>query len=164
VFDVPIEPEFNRVKIRARDPTGRAPARKFKFKEMEMKVMLLGRANRNTEEGIPPTPEAFEAMEKFNDELVKAGVLLEGGGLHPTSKAKRVRFVGGKATVIDGPFTESKELVAGYQVWQVKSMEEAVEWVKKAKLPEGEVEIRQIFSPEDFADVAPQDAEVASRK
>ncbi len=89
-------------------------------------------------------------MGKYNEELVKAGVMLEGEGLHPSSKGARVRFSGGKRTVIDGPFTEAKELIAGYWMWQVKSMDEAIEWVKRSPFAEGEVEIRQVFEAADF--------------
>lgn len=99
-----------------------------------------------------PKPEAFAAMGKFNEELEKAGILLGGDGLRPSSKGKRVRFSGDKRLVIDGPFAETKELIAGYGLWQVKSMEEAVEWVKRAPFSgEEEIEIRQLFEPEDFA-------------
>jgi len=100
-----------------------------------------------------PSTELLTAMGKFNEELVKAGIMLAAEGLHPSSKGKRVKFAGAKRTVIDGPFTESKELVAGFWLWQVRSMEEAVEWLKRCPNPhpdETEVEIRPVFSPEDF--------------
>ena len=120
-----------------------------------MRVMICGHATKNTEAGQLPTQEALAKMMQFNEELVNAGVLIDGVGLLPTSKAKRVRFSSSQCTVIDGPFAESKELIAGYSIWQVKSIEEAVEWVKRAPLEEGaEVTIRPLFSPEDFGDAA----------
>ena len=120
-----------------------------------MRVMVCAPADKNTEAGQLPTQEGLTQMMKFNEELVKAGILLDGAGLLPTSKAKRVRFSGTERTVIDGPFAESKELIAGYQIWQVKSMEEAVEWVKRAPFDGGtEVTIRPLFSPDDFGDAA----------
>ena len=120
-----------------------------------MRVMVCGHANPNTEAGQLPTEEALAEMMKFNEELVKAGVLLDHGGLLPMSKSKRVRFSGAERTVIDGPFAESKEVIAGYMIWQVKSMEEAVEWVKRAPFEAGaEVTIRPLFSPDDFGDAA----------
>jgi len=113
--------------------------------------MVLVKADKNSEKGAMPSEQILTDMGKFNEELVKAGVMLAGEGLKPTSKGKRVRFDGKKRTVIDGPFTETKELVAGYWVWQVKSMEEAVEWLKRAPFGGGtEVEIRPIFEAEDF--------------
>jgi hypothetical protein len=116
-----------------------------------MKVMVLVKADKNSEAGILPSTELFAEMGKFNEELVKAGVMLAAEGLHPTSKGKRVRFSGGKRTVIDGPFTEAKELVAGFWLWQVRSMEEAVEWLKRAPFDGGtEVELRRVFEAEDF--------------
>jgi hypothetical protein len=119
-----------------------------------MRVMVCGHADKNTEAGEPPTEEGLAEMMKFNEELVKAGILLDGAGLLPTSKAKRVRFSGTERTVIDGPFTETKELIAGYSIWQVKSMDEALEWVKRSPLRSGEATIRPMFSPEDFGDAA----------
>ena len=118
-----------------------------------MRVMVIGRATKDSEAGVMPEQKAMEDMGKFSEELVKAGVMLDFGGLQPTSKGKRVRLSGDKCTVIDGPFTETKELIAGYMIWQVRSMEEAVEWVKRGpKPPEGEsvVEIRRLFDAEDF--------------
>jgi len=113
--------------------------------------MVLVKADKNSENGVMPSEQILTDMGKFNEELVKAGVMLAGEGLKPSSKGKRVRFEGKKRTVIDGPFTETKELVAGYWVWQVKSMEEAVEWLKRAPFGGGtEVEIRPIFEAEDF--------------
>jgi hypothetical protein len=116
-----------------------------------MRVMVFVPATKESEAGVMPTAELIAKMTKFNEELVKAGVMLDGQGLHPTAKAKRVRFDGAQRTVIDGPFAESKELVSGYWIWQVKSVEEAVEWLKRAPFDGGvEVTIRPIFSPEDF--------------
>ena len=112
-----------------------------------MRVMVLGKATKDTEAGVMPTAEAWEAMAQFQEELVKAGIVLVGEGLMPSSTGVRVRFSGKDRIVTDGPFAETKELVAGYSIWQVKSMEEAVAWVKRCPLPEGsEVELRPIFS------------------
>jgi hypothetical protein len=117
-----------------------------------MRVMVFVPADRQSEAGVMPTQELVSKMMKFNEELVKAGVMLDGQGLTPTSKGKRVRFSGNQRTVIDGPFAESKELVAGYWIWQVKTIEEAVEWLKRAPFDGGvEVTIRPIFEMEDFA-------------
>ena len=118
-----------------------------------MRVMVIGRATKDSEAGVLPSPEGLEAMGKYVEELVKSGVLLEFGGLLPSSKGKRVRYSKGRWTVIDGPFTESKELIAGYSILQVRSMEEAVEWVKRTPNTSGEdaeIEIRRIFEAEDF--------------
>jgi hypothetical protein len=116
-----------------------------------MRVMVIVKATKDSEAGVLPSRELLEQMGKFNQELVKAGVLLAGDGLRPSSQGKRVRFSGDKRTVIDGPFAESKELIAGYWLWQVRSMEEAVEWVKRCPNPhEKEIEIRQVFEAEDF--------------
>ncbi|HTM88514.1 MAG TPA: YciI family protein [Terriglobales bacterium] len=113
--------------------------------------MVIVKATKDSEAGVLPSRELLEQMGKFNQELVKAGVLLAGDGLRPSSQGKRVRFSGDKRTVIDGPFAESKELIAGYWLWQVRSMEEAVEWVKRCPNPhEKEIEIRQVFEAEDF--------------
>jgi hypothetical protein len=113
--------------------------------------MVFVPANADSEAGKMPTQELIAGMTKYNEELVKAGVMLDGQGLHPTSKAKRVRFSGSERTVIDGPFAESKELVAGYWIWEVKSIEEAVEWLKRAPFDGGvEVTLRPVFAPEDF--------------
>ncbi len=116
-----------------------------------MRVMVLVPGDSDSEAGKMPSQELIGKMMKFNEELVKAGVMLAGDGLTPTSKAKRVRFSGKEKTVIDGPFAESKELVAGYWIWQVKSIDEAVEWLKRAPFDGGtEITLRPIFDPEDF--------------
>jgi hypothetical protein len=116
-----------------------------------MRVMVFVPGNEDSEAGKMPSQEVIAKMMKFNEELVKAGVMLDGQGLTPTSKAKRVKFSGGQRTVLDGPFAESKELVAGYWIWQVKSVEEAVEWLKRAPFDGGvEVTIRPVFETEDF--------------
>jgi|SRR3984893_4879963 len=116
-----------------------------------MRFMVIVKADKNSEAGVMPSREILTAMGKFNEELVKAGVMLAGEGLHPTSKGKRVRFSDGKHTVIDGPFTESKELIAGFWLWQVRSMDEAIEWLKRSPFDGGtEIEIRQVFEADDF--------------
>ena len=119
-----------------------------------MRVMVLIRANKETEAGVMPSEKLLTEMGKYNEELVKAGVMLAGEGLHPSSKGARVRLSGGKLSVIDGPFSETKELIAGFWLWQVRSLEEAVEWAKRIPNPdneqEAEVEIRQVFEAEDF--------------
>ena len=116
-----------------------------------MRVMVMVPGDKNSETGQMPSTELIEKMTTYNEQLVKAGVMLSGEGLAPTSKAKRIRFSGDKRTVLDGPFAESKEIVAGYWIWQVKSMEEAVEWLKRAPFDGGvQVEIRPIFESEDF--------------
>ncbi len=118
-----------------------------------MRFMILVKATKDSEAGKMPDETLLAEMGKFNEELVKAGVMLAGEGLHPSSKGARVRFSGAKRTVIDGPFTETKELVAGFWLWQVKSREEAIEWVKRCPNPmpgDSEIEIRQIFEAEDF--------------
>ena len=117
-----------------------------------MRFMVMVKGCEDSEAGILPSAELVTKMGKFNEELVKAGVMLAADGLHPSSKGKRLRFSEGKTTVIDGPFAETKELIAGYWLWQTKSIEEAVEWLKRAPFDGGaEVEIRQIFEPEEFA-------------
>jgi hypothetical protein len=116
-----------------------------------MRFIVLVKANRDSEAGKLPDGKELTAMGKFNEELVKAGVMLAGEGLHPSSKGARIRFEGSKRTVIDGPFSETRELVAGFWLWQCKSREEAVEWLKRAPFQEGEVEIRQVFEAADFA-------------
>jgi hypothetical protein len=119
-----------------------------------MRVMVIVNATENSEAGVLPSEELLAAMGDFNEQLVKAGVMLAGDGLHPSSKGKRVRFSGGKRTVIDGPFAETKELVAGFWIWQVRSMDEAVEWVRRCPDPmpgeEAEIEIRPVFEADDF--------------
>jgi hypothetical protein len=120
-----------------------------------MRFMILIKANKDTEAGVMPSEELLTAMGKYNEELVKAGVMLAGEGLQPSSKGARVKFSGDKRTVIDGPFTETKELIAGFWLIQVKSKEEAIEWVKRVPNPtgeEGEIDIRQVFEAEDFGD------------
>jgi hypothetical protein len=116
-----------------------------------MRVMVIVKANKESEAGQMPSQEILTDMGKFNEELVKAGVMQAADGLHPSSKGKRVRFSGAERTVIDGPFTETKELIAGFWLWRVKSMDEAVDWLKRAPFGGGiEVEIRPIFEAEDF--------------
>ena len=125
-----------------------------------MRFMILVKASKESEAGVMPSEQLLTEMGKFNEELVKAGVMLAGEGLHSSSKGARVRFSGGKRTVIDGPFAETKELIAGFWLWQVKSKEEAIEWVKRCPNPhneETEVEIRQVFEAEDFgAELTPE--------
>ena len=140
-----------------------------------MRFMVMVKANADSEAGVMPSQELLTEMGKFNEELVKAGVLLAGEGLHPSSKGARVMFSGSKRTVVDGPFSETKELVAGFWLLQVKSKEEAIEWVKRCPNPmpgESEIEIREVFEAEDFgAEFTPElrdqeerlRAEVASR-
>jgi len=122
-----------------------------------MKVIVFVKANKDSEAGKMPPPEAFREMTAFNEKLVNAGVMLAGEGLTPSSKGKRVRCSGKDRVVIDGPFAETKELVAGFWIWQVKSMDEAVEWIRQSPFQEGEIELRPIFSAEDFAGVVPPD-------
>jgi hypothetical protein len=120
-----------------------------------MRFLVMVKATKDSEAGKMPDTKLFEEMGKFNEELVKAGVMLAAEGLHPSSKGVRVRFNGDERTVIDGPFTETKELVAGFWIWQVKSLEEAIEWVKRCPNPHaggGEIEIRQVFETADFGD------------
>ena len=139
-----------------------------------MRFMVMVPADKNSEAGVLPDKKLFEEMGKFNEEMVKAGVMLAGEGLQPTSKGARIRFSGGRTTVTDGPFTESKELIAGFWLIQVKSKEEAIAWMKRAPFGDGVVlEIRQVFEAEDFgAEFTPElraqeerlRAEVAARK
>ncbi len=117
-----------------------------------MRVMVLVKASPESEAGEMPSEEVLSEMTDFNEELVKAGVMLAGEGLHPSSKGARVAFSGTERKVLDGPFAETKELVAGYWVWQVKSLDEAVEWLKRAPFQEGEVEIRPVLEDDDFGD------------
>jgi hypothetical protein len=138
--------------------------------------MVLIKANKDSEDGVMPEERLLAEMGAFNEELVKAGIMLDGEGLHPSAKGKRVKFQGDKRTVVDGPFAETKELIAGYWLWKVKSMDEAVEWVKKCPNPmgvESEIEIRQVFEAEDFgAEFTPElraqeerlRAEIASKR
>ena len=120
-----------------------------------MRVIVMVKANKQSEAGAMPKRADLESMGKFNEELMKAGMLLAADGLHPSSKGKRVRFTGGKPTVTDGPFAETKELVAGFWLWKVKSLDEAVDWLKRAPFQEAEVEIRPLFEAEDFGDELP---------
>ena len=119
-----------------------------------MRFMIIVKASPDSEAGVMPSEELLTAMGNYNEELVNAGIMIEGEGLHPSSKGARVRFSGDKRTVIDGPFAETKELIAGYWLWEVKSKEEAIEWVKRCPNPmpgtEAEIEIRPVYSAEDF--------------
>jgi hypothetical protein len=120
-----------------------------------MRVIVMIRANENTEAGVMPSEALLTEMGKYNEELVKAGVMLAGEGLHPSSKGARVKSAKGKITVTDGPFTETKEMICGFWIWQVKSMEEAIEWAKRIPNPDnedGEVEIRPVFETEEFGE------------
>ena len=132
-----------------------------------MRVMVIVKANKDTEAGVLPSQVLLAEMWKYNEELVKAGVLLAGGGLQSSSKGARVKFSGAKRTVIDGPFTEARELIAGFWLWQVRSMEEAIEWVKRCPNPTGaesEIEIRQVFEAADFgANLTPEIKEQEER-
>ncbi len=134
-----------------------------------MRFVILIKANKETEAGGLPDETMLTEMGKFNEELIKAGVMLSGEGLHPSSKGARVKFSGNKRTVVDGPFIETKELVAGFWIWQLNSMAEAIEWAKRCPNPTGaagEIEIRQIFEEEDFGDLVDKVPEVfeAERK
>jgi hypothetical protein len=115
-----------------------------------MKVMVIVKANADSEAGVMPTEQMLTEMGNYNEELVKAGIMLAGEGLHPSSKGARVKFSGTNRTVTDGPFTETKELIAGFWLWQVPSMAEAIEWVKRCPMQESELEIRQLFAADDF--------------
>ncbi|WP_437709803.1 YciI family protein [Sorangium sp. So ce448] len=118
-----------------------------------MRFMILIKATKDSEAGVMPSEQLLTEMGKFNEELVKAGVMVAGEGLHPSTKGARIRFSGDKRTVVDGPFAETKELIAGFWIWDVKSREEAIEWVKRCPNPmyeESEIEIRQVFTPDDF--------------
>ena len=120
-----------------------------------MRVMVLVKANEDTEAGMPPSTELLTEMGAFNEELVKAGIMLDGEGLHPSSKGVRIRFSGDQRSVVDGPFTETKELVAGYWLWQVRDMDEALEWAQRCPNPTGEesvLELRPVYELEDFGD------------
>jgi hypothetical protein len=127
------------------------PSSNTNLRRIMMRVMVIVKANKDSEAGVLPSRELLAEMGKFNEQLAKAGIMLAGEGLQASSKGKRVKFSGTKRTVIDGPFTESKELIAGFWLWQVRSMEEAVEWLKRAPFDGGEeVEIRQVFEAQDF--------------
>jgi hypothetical protein len=118
-----------------------------------MRFMVIVKATKDSEAGVMPSEELLSAMGRYNEELAKAGIMLAGEGLHPSSQGARVRFSGSKRSVVDGPFSETKELIAGFWIWQTKSLEEAIEWVKKCPNPmpgDSEIEIRQIFENEDF--------------
>jgi len=132
-----------------------------------MKFMIIMKANKDTEAGVMPSEQALTQMGNFNEELVNAGIMLAGEGLHPSSKGSRVKFSGGQPAVTDGPFSETKELIAGFWMWEVKSKEEAIEWVKRIPNPDGtdfEVEIRQVFAAEDFgAEFTPEAREQEER-
>jgi hypothetical protein len=133
-----------------------------------MRVMVIMKANKDTEAGVMPSEQLLREMGQFNEELLQAGIMLAGEGLDASAKGKRVRFSGGKTTVIDGPFAETKELIAGFWMWRVKSMEEAVEWVKRVPNPhngEIEIEIRRVFEMEDFgAEFTPELREQEQRQ
>ena len=132
-----------------------------------MRFMILIKADEDSEAGVMPSERLLTEMTQFNEELVKAGVMLAGEGLHPSSKGARVRFSGDKRTVVDGPFTEAKELIAGYWLLDVKSMDDAIEWVKRIPNPDAkdaEVEIRQVFDPEDFGDALTPELREAERR
>ena len=129
-----------------------------------MRFMILVKANKDSEAGVMPSQELLTAMGKFNEELVNAGVMLAADGLQPSSKGARVKFSGGKPTVVDGPFAETKELVAGYWIWRVESKDEAIEWLKRAPFQDEEIEVRQIFEAEDFgAELTPELREQEAR-
>ena len=133
-----------------------------------MRFIVMVKATKNSEAGVLPEPEMFEAMGKFNEELVKAGIMKAGEGLHPSSKGARVHFSGAKRTVVDGPFAETKELVAGFWLWECKSLQEAIAWVKKCPNPmpgeDSDIEIRQIYEAEDFGDAfTPEEREREER-
>ena len=139
------------------NPAPEAPQRK----DMKMRVMVIVKATKNSEAGVMPSEELLAKIGSYNEELVEAGIMLGGEGLKPSAKGKRVAFSGGKRSVVDGPFAETKELIAGYWVWQVKSMEEAVEWARRCPDPmpgeESEIEIRPFYEAEDFGkELAPE--------
>ena len=142
------------VHVRSRPSGSLAPNTPIPIQEeTTMRFMILVKANKDSEAGVMPSEELHAAMGKYNEELVNAGIMLDGEGLHPSSKGARVKFSGEKRTVIDGPFSETKELIAGFWMWQVKSKEEAIEWVKRCPNPlgvESEIEIRQVFEASDF--------------
>jgi hypothetical protein len=120
-----------------------------------MRVMVLVKANEDTEAGVPPDTEMLNAMGKYNEELVKAGIMLDGNGLHPSSEGARIQFSGDERRVVDGPFAETKELLAGYWLWEVRDMDEAIEWAKRCPNPTGEesvLELRPVYELDDFGD------------
>jgi hypothetical protein len=124
-----------------------------------MRVMVIVKATKDSEAGVPPNEQLLSEMMKYNEELVKAGIMLAGDGLHPSSTGKRVRFSGKSRSVVDGPFSETKELIAGYWLWQVKSVDEAVEWVKRCPNPmlgDSEIEIRRVYEVEEFPEATPE--------
>ena len=144
------------MKTRTLDPAVRVPGAN-RNRETTMRFMVMVKASRETEQGVMPSTELLTAMGRYNEELVKAGVLLAGEGLQPSARGARVRFSGATRTVVDGPFAETKELIAGFWIFEVKSLAEAIEWVKRCPNPTGEeseIEIRQIFEIEDFGDAA----------
>ena len=132
-----------------------------------MRVMVLVKSNDETEAGVPPSTELLTEMGRYNEELVKAGIMLDGEGLHPSSQGARIRFSGDQRNVVDGPFAETKELIAGYWVWQVRDMDEAIEWAKRCPNPTGEasvLELRPVFELDDFGDnVTPEVREQEER-
>ncbi len=132
-----------------------------------MKFMIIVKADKNSEAGVMPDTKLLAAMTKYNEELVKAGVMLSGDGLHPSSKGVRIRFSGNQRTVIDGPFAETKELIAGFWMFNVKSKQEAIDWVKRCPNPmlgDSEIEIRQVFEIEEFGDAATPEIRAAERR
>jgi hypothetical protein len=156
--------------------TGQVPGSNPQTGDITMRFMVIVKANKDSEAGVLPDEKLLADMGKFNEELVKAGIMLAGEGLHPSSKGARIKFSGAKRTVVDGPFAETKELVAGFWLWKVKSKQEAIEWVKRCPNPfpgESEIEIRQVYEAEDFgAEFTPElraqeerlRAEIAARK
>jgi len=126
--------------------------------------MVMVKGDDATEAGTPPDTEMLEAMGKYNEELVKAGIMLDGEGLHPSSKGVRIQFSGDKRNVVDGPFAEAKELIAGFSIWEVASRDEAVEWVKRSPLRDCEVELRKVLDAEDFADSFPAELAAAEER
>jgi len=129
-----------------------------------MRFMVIVKANKDSEAGILPSKELFSEMSKFNQELVKAGVMLAADGLQPSSRGARVKFSGAARNVIDGPFAETKELIAGFWLWKVNSLPEAIEWLKRAPFREGEVEIRQVYEAEDFGDALPPEVKAQEER
>jgi len=129
-----------------------------------MRFMMLVKANEDSEAGVMPSEDVFTEMTRYNEELAKAGAMLAGEGLHPSSKGARITYSGSKRTVTDGPFTEAKELIAGFWLIQVKSPEEAIEWAKRIPFQEGEVELRRVFDAEDFGDALPPEVKEAEER